>query len=134
MIVSNEAVARFVSGQIGFALCPPYTTMGTERDGRIVNGVIFSCFEGEDVHITAAGHGWTHSFVRAVGQYVYEQLGCARMTITTEQDAVVKLACKAGGQVEGCMRDHYGAGRDAHVVGILRREWRYGRFTAIQRG
>lgn len=130
MIVSSEAVARFVSAQCGYALCPPYVTLGTEREGRIVNGVIFSCFEGSDVHLTAAGKGWGLEFVRAVGMYVFDQLGCSRMTITTEQEPVVKLACKAGGQVEGCLRDHFGEGRDAHVIGILRNEWKFGKFAA----
>jgi hypothetical protein len=125
MIVSDERVARFVSAQCGFTLCPPYVTLGTERGGRIVNGVIFSCFEGAGVHVTAAGKGWTKGFLWAVGVYVFDQLGCLRLTITTEQESVVKLACKAGGQVEGQLRDQFGRGRDGHIVGILKDEWRY---------
>lgn len=129
MIVAGERVARFVSERCGIAVCPPFTTLGIEREGTIAAGVIFSCFEGHDVHITAAGEGWTPGFIRAVGAYVYDQLGCIRMTVTTEQDAVVKLACKAGGQVEGCLRDHFGGGRDGWVVGILRSEWKFGKFA-----
>jgi len=132
MIVSDERVARFVASQLGFGLCPPYTPLGTEIDGRIVNGVIFSCFEGADVHITVAGKRWTRGFLWAVGSYAFDQLGCERMTATTEQDAVVKLACKLGGQVEGCLRNHFGKGRDAWIVGILRDEWKYGRFPASE--
>lgn len=129
MIVSDERVARFVSSRLGFALCPPYVSLGTESGARIVNGVIFSCFEGADVHITAAGRGWTKGFLWAVGSYVFDQLGCERMTATTEHDAVVKLACKLGGQVEGCLRNHFGPGRDAWIVGILRGEWKFGRLA-----
>lgn len=129
MIVSDERVARFVSSQCGFALCPPYVALGTESGGRIVNGVIFSCFEGADVHVTIAGRGWTRGFLWAVGSYVFDQLGCERMTATTEQDAVVKLARRLGGQVEGLLRNHFGLGRDAHVVGILRNEWKFGKFA-----
>lgn len=124
-IVTDERVARFVSEQLGFALCPPFTCMGIERGGEIVAGIIFHCFEGASVHITIAGKGWTPGFVRALGQYVYGQLGCQRITVTTEQDAVVKLACKAGGQVEGCLRDQFGKDRDGWIVGILKDEWRY---------
>ena len=134
MIVGDERVARFVSSHLGFALCPPYTCLGIERDHRIVAGVLFNQFEGADVQITVAGTGWTPEFVRAVGLYVFAQLGCLRMTCETEQEPVVKLACKAGGQVEGCKRDHFGLGRDAWIVGILRREWKYGRFPQLQRG
>ena len=127
MIVTDERCARFVSEQLGFAITPPYTCLGIERDGEIVAGVIFHCFEGPNVHFTVAGKGWTPGFMRAVGDYVFGQLGCLRMTATTEREAVVKLACKLGGQVEGLMRDQFGEGRDGWVVGILRHEWKYGR-------
>lgn len=129
-IVTGDEVARFVSNHLGFALCPPFTAMGIEREGQIVAGVIFHCFEGAAVHITVAGKGWTPEFVRAVGWYVYDKLGCLRMTITTEQPSVVALAEKAGGQVEGRLRDQFGEGRDGVVVGILKSEWKYGRFPS----
>lgn len=128
MIVSSEAVARFVSSQLGVTLCPPYVTLGIERDNHIIAGVIFNQFEGADVAVTVAGTGWTKGFIEAVGLYVFEQLGCERMTATTEHEAVVKLACRFGGQVEGCLRNHFGRGRDAWIVGILRDEWKYARF------
>jgi hypothetical protein len=130
LIVTDERVARFVSERLGFAVCPPYTCLGIERDGAIVAGVIFHCFEGPNVHFTVAGSGWTPGFMRAVGEYVFGQLGCLRMTATTEHDAVVKLACKLGGQIEGGpLRDQFGLGRDGWIVGVLRREWKFGKFA-----
>jgi hypothetical protein len=125
LIVGDERVARFVSSQLGTAITPPYRCLGTERDGRIINGAIFHCFEGPNIHVTVAGTGWTKGFIEAVGLYVFTQLGCLRMTVTTERDEVVKLACRLGGQVEGLMRDQFGPGRDGWIVGILRDEWRY---------
>lgn len=130
MIVTDERVAWFVSAKLGFALTPPYTCMGIERDGEIIAGCIFHCFEGPNVHFTVAGKGWTPGFMKAVGEYVFGQLGCLRMTATTEHDYVVKLACKLGGQVEGRMRDQFGEGRDGWIVGVLKDEYRYGRFPA----
>lgn len=127
MIVANERVARFVSERLSMGLCPPYTTMGIERDGEIAGGVIFNCFEGANVHITVAGVGWTRGFLQAVGGYVFGQLGCERMTATTEQPAVVALACRLGGKVEGVMRNHFGPNRNATIVGILRDDWKYAR-------
>ena len=134
MIVSGEEVARFVSERLNFALCPPYTAMGIERDGKIVAGVLLNCFEGADVHVTIAGAGWTRAFIEAVGQYVFDQLGCERMTATTEQRSVVKIACRLGGQIEGKLRSHFGPGRDAVIVGILRNEFVYGRLPEMHRG
>lgn len=124
MIVADERVARFVADALGFPLCPPWTCMGIESGGGIIAGVVFNSFEGADVQVTAAGRGWTRGFLRAVGQYVYGTLGCERMTVTTEQDGVARLALRLGGQIEGRLRSHFGAGRDAILVGILRDEYR----------
>lgn len=128
MIVSGEEVARFVSERIGTALCPPYTAMGLQRGGEIVAGVIFNGFEGPNVHVTVAGEHWPRGFIRAVGEYVFGQLGCLRMTVTTEQESVAGYALRLGGVVEGRMADYYGEGRDAILLGILRARWPYARF------
>lgn len=125
MIVSDERVARFVSARLGIAIAPPYTCLGTDRDGEIINGAIFHCFEGPNIHATVAGKGWTRAFLEAVGLFVFTQLGCLRITATTEREEVVKLACRLGGQVEGLMRDQFGPGRDGWIIGILKDEWRY---------
>lgn len=128
MIVTGQPVAQFVSEHIGAAICPPYTTMGLMRGNRIEAGVVFNQFEGFDVHVTLAGRGWTRRFVEAVGNYVYGQLGCLRMTATTEQPEVIGYAVRLGGEVEGRLRNHFGPGRDGIIIGILREHWRYGRF------
>jgi len=125
MIVSDERVAKFVSDVVGQGFTPPYTSMGTERDGKIINGVIFNCFEGADVHVTIAGHGWTKGFLADVGQYVFGQLKCQRITVQTEQPKIVRIAERLGGKVEGLKRNHFGPGRDAFIVGILASEYRF---------
>lgn len=129
MIVADERVARFVSEEVGFGLCPPYSVIGIEKDGMIVAGVLINQFEGHDCHITVAGKGWTRGFIETVGQYVFEQLGCIRVTLTTEQPLVVSLAVRLGGQVEGCLRNHFGPGRNGTIIGILREEFRYAIIT-----
>jgi hypothetical protein len=126
VIVSDDRAARFVSDTLGVGFCPPWTAMGIERDGEIVAGVVFNCFEGADVHLSVAGSGWTKAFFRAVASYVYETLKCERITFVTERDEVAALGVRLGGKVEGRMRSHFGAGRDGIIVGILRDECRYG--------
>lgn len=125
MIVTDDRVARFVSDQLGFALCPPFTAMGIERNGEVVAGCLFNQFEGAGVHVTVAGKGWTLPFMRALGHYVYGQLGCERMTLTTEQEDVARYAERLGGKREGLMRSHFGKGRHAIIVGVLREEYRF---------
>ncbi len=125
MIVSDERVARFVSERIGFGLFPPFTAMGIERGGEIVAGVLFNCFEGKDLHVTIAGHGWTKDFCIEVGRYVYDVLGYERMTIQTESPQIVDFVERLGGQIEGLKRNHFGEGRDAFICGILKSEYRF---------
>lgn len=134
MIVSDDRVARFVSETLGVGFCPPWSSLGIERDGEIVAGVLCNCFEGADVHLSVAGTGWTRAFLQAIGQYVYGTLGCERMTFVTESEGVAKLAQRLGGQVEGRMRSHFGPGRDAILVGVLRDEWRYGKSPQLAHG
>lgn len=112
-----------MSERLGVALCPPYTCMGKERDGVVIAGVVFNQFEGPNVHVSIAGTGWSRAFIRAVGEYVFGQLGCGRMTVTTEQESVAGYALRLGGQVEGRMTDYYGDGRDGILIGILRKNW-----------
>ncbi|WP_284765369.1 GNAT family protein [Agrobacterium sp. CFBP2214] len=124
-IVTDERVLHFVSTSIGVSFVPPFTCMGIDRDGEIVAGAIFNVFEGADVHVSIAGHGWTRGFCEAVGDYVFGQLQCERMTAKTEKAEIVRFAERLGGQVEGLLRNHFGPGRDAFLVGILRDEWRF---------
>jgi len=132
-IVTGEHVARFVSQRIGVALCPPYTTLGLERDGLLVGGAVFNCWEGADVHVTVAGSGWNRAFLRAVGEYVFQQMGCLRFTMETEKPEVAEYARRLGGEVEGRLRDHFGAGRDAIIIGVLKKDYAYYRQRETER-
>lgn len=125
MIVTDERVALFVSEACNVSFVPPYTCMGIERNGQVIGGVIFNVFEGPDVHVSIAGKGWSASFMTAVGEYVFSDLKCDRMTAITESAEIVRIAQRLGGQVEGCMRNHFGKGRDGFIVGILKEEWKF---------
>lgn len=124
-IVADDRVVTFVSNNLGASFVPPFTSLGIEKDGEIIAGVILNVFEGADVHISVAGSGWTRGFLADFGNYVFDQLRCERVTAITEQPKVVRLAERLGGQVEGLMRNHFGVGRDAYIVGILKSEYRF---------
>jgi RimJ/RimL family protein N-acetyltransferase len=124
-IVSGEHVARFVSEGIGFGLTPPYIAIGTEKNGALINGCLLNMYEGADIHATIYGHGWTRGFLVEVGRYVFDTLRCERITVQTEFPEIVRIAERLGGKVEGLKRSHFGPGRDAFLVGILREEYMY---------
>lgn len=118
-------MARFVGEKLNFGVFPPWTAMGVEKDGEIIGGVVFNCFEGNDLQISVAGRGFGKNFLQSVGDYVYNQLGYGRMTIKTEQESVVKLAERLGGKIEGMLRAHFRNGNSAWIVGILKEEYRF---------
>lgn len=123
MIVSGEDVARFISNGLGFGLCPPYVAIGTERDGEIVNGVIINHYEGADCHLTAYGTGWTRTFLREIGSYIFDNLGCERFTMITRDRKVAGYALRLGGQIEGELRNHFGNGVNGIIIGVLREDY-----------
>lgn len=125
MIITDDRVARFVGARVGSIIYPPFTCMGIERDGEVIAGAVFNCFTGPDIEVTVAGHGWTRGFFKAVGQYVFEQLGCVRLQITTEQEAIARVSERMGGKREGVLRDKFGRGRDGIILGVLDREYRF---------
>jgi len=124
-IVTDIRVTEFMEKYLGKVFVPPCTVMGIERNGEVIGGVLFNVFEGEDVHFSAAGTGFTRGFYADVGDYVFRQLKCQRMTAITEHAKVVRLAERLGGKIEGCLRNHFGKGRDGFLIGILRDEYRF---------
>lgn len=125
MIVTDERVARFVGSRVDRTIVPPFTCMGIEREGEVVAGVLFNHFTGFDCHVTVAGTGWTKGFFADVGDYVFRQLKCERMTVVTQQPKVIRIAERLGGQVEGLMRNHFGPGKDGFLIGILKHDFRF---------
>lgn len=127
MIVTDQRVVQFVISKTGIEVCPPYTAMGIERDGKIVAGTIFSQFERQDVHVTVAGerNAFTRKYLKAVGNYVFSELGCIRLTIVSEQPKVIEIATRLGAHTEGRIRNHFGPGRDGILLGILKDEWAF---------
>lgn len=125
MIVTDERVARFVGERCETIICPPFTCMGIERGGEVTAGVVFNNYTGHDIEVTVAGGPFNRGFISAVGKYVFEQVGCLRMSITTEQPKVIKIAHRLGAQTEGLKRNRFGKGRDGTVLGILREDWDY---------
>lgn len=127
MIVTDDRVARFVAEMCDVIISPPFTCMGIERDGEIAAGVVFSSFTGNDVAVTVAGKpgSFNRTFLHAVGDYVFRQMGCLRLSITTGQEHVCEIATRLGAEVEGCKRNHFGVGKHATVLGILKEDWKF---------
>ncbi|MFT8896263.1 MAG: GNAT family protein [Acetobacter sp.] len=121
----DNRVSVFLARELNVLFHRPFVTMGIERDGEIIAGMLFNNFTGHDIHVTIAGTGWTRRFLRAFGRYLFDHLRVERFTGITEKQNVVDIVERIGGQREGVMRNHFGPGRDGIVLGVLKDEYRY---------
>lgn len=125
-IVTDERVAKFVEERCKTTIWPPYTAIGNDHNGSIVAGAIFNIYTGPSIEVTVAAlpGGITRGFIRACGRYAFDQLGCERVTFTTESPEVINLAQRLNAQPEGRLRNQFGKGRDGFVLGILKEDFK----------
>lgn len=108
-----------------------YTAHAVLTDkGEFVGGVIYSLYRGFDVHVSAAvetGLTMRPHVIRAVFDYVFNQLGCKRCTIVTcrSNKRARRFAEKIGFALEGVMKLGYDGTRDGLIYGILAADCRY---------
>lgn len=114
---------------------PIDTTMchaiGIMDGANIIGSVVYSHYYGHDMQMTIAtvSPRWcTRGVLRALFDYPFNQLGCARVTaVTTKRNkAARKLLGRLGFVLEGVLRNGYDGRRHALVYGLLRDdcEWR----------
>jgi RimJ/RimL family protein N-acetyltransferase len=133
----REFVAAWVASRIRDMREPPradYEAIGVTRGGRIIGGVIYAEYrkmepDQADIRTHWAGEpGWmTRKTLRVLFGYPFQQLGCVRITALTSRGnkRALDASRRLGFQIEGCVRDGFGTGKDALLLGMLRRECRW---------
>lgn len=124
----DERIAKFcmerIKGITSFGL---FTTLGIERDGELIAGVVYNNYSGNDIcgHIAAvSGSKWCDEHVmRAICSYPLVQLGCNRVTclIPTRNQRSFELCKYFGFKQEGLMRKAF-VDDDGILMGILKEE------------
>ena len=126
VIVDGEFVEGWIAGRIGRKVSKPCVAIGIMIDREIAGAALFNNWTGSNIYVTVAGEprAWTRSFLRRLATYAFDELGCIRVTMTTEQPLVADLCRRLGGELEGTMRNAFGPGRDGLLFGIQRADWR----------
>jgi RimJ/RimL family protein N-acetyltransferase len=130
MLVGHDAaVAQWVGERIGIRDFGAYTALGILSGDQLIAGVVFNNWRPPGIEVTMASTSprWcTRSTLAAIFWYVFEQIGCKRLTALTEakNQPVRAFLCHLGFQQEGLLR--YGFPTDDAVIyGMLKEECRW---------
>lgn len=125
-IIDGPVVESWIVGKLGRNLCKPCVAIGIMIDHEIVGAALFNNWTGPNIYVTVAGEprAWSRAFLRRLAHYAFEEIGCIRVTLTTEQPEVADLCVRLGGYHEGTMVNAFGPGRDGLLFGIQRADWR----------
>lgn len=108
-----------------------YSTMGFLYKGRLIGGIIFSaCRPGEDVWMTiyTEDKRWcSRRILKIIFNYVFTFLGCRRVSalISYDNAASLNFTQKVGFKKEGLLRQYREDGKDAYILGMLKKECKY---------
>lgn len=109
-----------------FSICP-YAAIGLERDRRLVGAAVFNLFDPPDISVSVAvdpaGRPGVRRLLTACRRYVFDQLGCARVSAAIRADNTASLsnAQRLGFAVEGVKRRAAPDGGDVVMLGLLRK-------------
>lgn len=121
----NEGARQFMRAD-GYEVIEPFSGLVVkDEQGRNRGAVIVCNYDGHDCEIAVAGTAFvTVRCVRQVFAYIFDQLGCKRVTArtTVSNKRSFRLMRSVGFRVEGMKRQ--GPAGDELMMGMLRDECR----------
>lgn len=105
LVVGDDVrVGAWLSNLVGATIVPPFTALGWEQRGTLTGAAVFNCWTGPDIEMTIAGRAAvTREAMRTIADYVFRQLGVARVSIRTRagRKDVIDQAIRIGFSPEG---------------------------------
>lgn len=118
----DEIIANFVSAAIQRKIHPPYTALGwvdidPAGNWKLMAGAVFNDFSGASIELTFCGR-LTRQVIREIGNYVFGQLNCLRLTARTARNnkVVCQLLSQHGWQWEATLKHFYGSTKSHSAV------------------
>lgn len=122
----DQAARVFVKRESGEDVAEPFSGLVIESDGLVIGAAIFNNWTGRDCEFNGIGRGaFTLPVLRDLFRYVFQNLGCARVTARTRVSNLrARRGLEAiGFRIEGVIRELH-EDEDALMYGMLRRECR----------
>ena len=121
----DKAIARWAGDRLGIADWGPCTTIAVLRHGEMVAAAVYNNFRHPNIEVSIASTTplWaTKAAISAMMRYPFVQLGCKRLTATTEatNQRARAFLCRLGFVMEGHHPDALPSG-DSVTFGLLRK-------------
>lgn len=128
----TELVAQYVGEKTGAVFTPGMyqALMVVNSNGEFCAGVVVSEYRTIDCQMSVAAETpavWRPHVLRAVFNYVFNQLGCVRCTATTRKTNMKARAFLEGlgFKLEGNLRKGFDGVKDSLIYGLLAEECRF---------
>lgn len=126
IVVNDPRVGRYVAQRIGYGN-EAGASIGWERNGEIVAGVVYTDYNGKQITAAiAADAPLAREFVRVIFDYPFNQLKVERITATIEADnRKSHRLCKHFGFTHEAVLQRAGRRGDLHVYRLFREDCRW---------
>ena len=127
--LESQEPARLAGGGLDFAVVHARSGERLGAVGMKLNALLRSAEIGYWLAQQARGHGYITSAARAIARWLFDDLGLARLELTTDPDNLSsqRVAERCGFRKEGLLRSHMlvrhsGQRRDSLLYGLLPEE------------
>lgn len=107
----GQYLAACFTQQTGVCFYTAYTAIGYVTD-RYQGVAVFTDFTGSNIELHYVGKVLTRAIMRSIGNYVFNQLKCNRLTVKTRASSsyVTDYYTRIGFEYECTLKDYYGLG------------------------